>query len=133
MHASFSKRKEYYVEFLSMFECPFTKSTSSSSFGNGMDIEISQKTKIWKKYFYSTFFLLKKKMTMPKTTRKAPFYDALLFSASFYSHILMFLGKIHKWTPCKIDYLNRMTINDCHHHILKDRISFFVSCNVGVC
>ena len=53
MHASFSKRKEYYVEFLSMFECPFTKSTSSSSFGNGMDIEISQKTKIWKKYFYA--------------------------------------------------------------------------------
>ena len=47
------KRKVYYVEFLSMFECPFTKSTSSSSFGNGMDIEISQKTKIWKKYFYA--------------------------------------------------------------------------------
>ena len=53
MHASFSKRKEYYVEFLSMFECPFTKSTSSSSFGNGMDIEINQKTKYKENTFYA--------------------------------------------------------------------------------
>ena len=36
------------AEFVSVFECPLTKSTSSSSFGNGMDIEISQKTKIQK-------------------------------------------------------------------------------------
>ena len=45
---------------------------------------------------------------------------------SFYSHILFYTinPKIHKRTPCKIDYLNRMTINDCHHHILKDRIHF---------
>ena len=70
----------------------------------------------------------KKKMTMPKTTttRKLIFMmHNIVVVASFYSHILIF-WKIHKWTPCKIDYLNRMTINDCHHHILKDRISFFV-------
>ena len=37
------------MEFVSIFECPLTKSTSSLSFGNGMDIEISQKDKNMKK------------------------------------------------------------------------------------
>ena len=41
------------MEFESMLECPLTKSTSSSSFGNGMDIEINQKTKYKENTFYA--------------------------------------------------------------------------------
>ena len=36
-----------------MLECPLTKSTSTSSFGNGMDIEINQKTKYKENTFYA--------------------------------------------------------------------------------
>ena len=46
-------KQKYIMAFLSMFECPLTKSTSSSSFENRMDIEINQKTKYKENTFYA--------------------------------------------------------------------------------